>query len=175
MKAKIDILRLLSYSLAFFMLHSPCAGSTPTGCKSLVVSFHGLKPMVSNTAHLRRAAPRQSKICKLVLLFTRLALSLDKIGCASEMKIGTSSFSFHSACTIFALKIKVMERKFKTSAKCAGCVKAIGEKLSAVLSDGDWSIDLNSADRVLSVSADEPTDAVIEQLVREAGFKIEKI
>ncbi len=91
------------------------------------------------------------------------------------MKIGTSSFSFHSACTIFALKIKVMERKFKTSAKCAGCVKAIGEKLSAVLSDGDWSIDLNSADRVLSVSADEPTDAVIEQLVREAGFKIEKI
>ncbi len=68
-----------------------------------------------------------------------------------------------------------MERKFKTSAKCAGCVKAIGGKLSTVLADGDWSIDLNSADRVLTVSVAEPADAVIEQLVREAGFKIEKI
>ncbi len=68
-----------------------------------------------------------------------------------------------------------MERKFKTSAKCAGCVKAIGDKLSAVLNAGDWSIDLNSADRVLTVTAAQPEDAVIEQLVREAGFKIEKL
>ncbi len=68
-----------------------------------------------------------------------------------------------------------MERKFKTSAKCAGCVKAIGDKLSAVLNVGDWSIDLNSADRVLTVTAAQPEDAVIEQLVREAGFKIEKL
>ena len=47
-----------------------------------------------------------------------------------------------------------MERKFKTTAKCAGCVKAIGEKLSKELA---------------------PSDARIEELVREAGFKIEKL
>lgn len=50
-----------------------------------------------------------------------------------------------------------MERKFKTTAKCAGCVKAIGEKLSKEL------------------AADTPSDARIEELVREAGFKIEKL
>ncbi len=59
-----------------------------------------------------------------------------------------------------------MERKFKTTAKCAGCVKAIGEKLSK---------DLTSPDRMLTVAADTPSDARIEELVREAGFKIEKL
>lgn len=68
-----------------------------------------------------------------------------------------------------------MERKFKTSAKCAGCVKAIGEKLNQELSADQWTIDLNSADRVLTVSAEEPSDARIEELVKSAGFKIEKL
>lgn len=68
-----------------------------------------------------------------------------------------------------------MERRFKTTAKCAGCVKAIGEKLGEELSDDQWSIDLTSADRVLTVTADTPDDARIEELVRAAGFKIEKL
>ena len=68
-----------------------------------------------------------------------------------------------------------MERKFKTTAKCAGCVKAIGEKLSKELAADQWSIDLTSPDRVLTVAADTPSDARIEELVREAGFKIEKL
>ena len=67
-----------------------------------------------------------------------------------------------------------MERKFKTTAKCAGCVKAIGEKLSKELAADQWSIDLTSPNRVLTV-ADTPSDARIEELVREAGFKIEKL
>ena len=50
-----------------------------------------------------------------------------------------------------------MERKFKTTAKCAGCVKAIGEKLSKELAAGQWSIDLTSPDRVLTVAADTPS------------------
>ena len=66
-----------------------------------------------------------------------------------------------------------MERKFKTTAKCAGCVKAIGEKLSKELAADQWSIDLKSPDRVLTAAT--PSDARIEELVREAGFKIEKL
>ena len=68
-----------------------------------------------------------------------------------------------------------MERRFKTTAKCAGCVKAIGEKLSQALADSEWSIDLASADKVLTVTAEEPDDERIEELVRSAGFKIEKL
>ena len=66
-----------------------------------------------------------------------------------------------------------MERKFKTTAKCAGCVKAIGEKLSKELAADQWSIDRTSPDRVLTVAADTPSDARIEELVAE--YEVEKI
>ena len=66
-----------------------------------------------------------------------------------------------------------MERKFKTTAKCAGCVKAIGEKLSKELAADQWSIDLTSPDRMLTVAADTPSDARIEELVAE--YEVEKI
>ena len=66
-----------------------------------------------------------------------------------------------------------MERKFKTTAKCAGCVKAIGEKLSKELAADQWSIDLTSPDRVLTVAANTPSDARIEELVAE--YEVEKI
>ena len=66
-----------------------------------------------------------------------------------------------------------MDRKFKTTAKCAGCVKAIGEKLSKELAAVQWSIDLTSPNRVLTVAADTPSDARIEELVAE--YEVEKI
>ena len=43
------------------------------------------------------------------------------------------------------------------------------------LAADQWSIDLTSPDRMLTVAADTPSDARIEELVREAGFKIEKL
>lgn len=66
------------------------------------------------------------------------------------------------------------ERKFKTSAKCMGCVNAIAAKLNNVVSQENWSIDLNSPDRVLTVKSDAP-DGDIVKAVTEAGFKIEKL
>lgn len=68
-----------------------------------------------------------------------------------------------------------MERKFKTTAKCAGCVKTIGARLSAVMADNQWSIDLASPDRILTVTADNVSDNEILNKVRAAGFKIEKL
>lgn len=66
------------------------------------------------------------------------------------------------------------ERKFKTSAKCMGCVNAIAAKLNNVVSQENWSIDLNSPDRVLTVKSDA-SDEDIVKAVTEAGFKIEKL
>ena len=34
--------------------------------------------------------------------------------------------------------------KFKTNAKCGGCVAAIGAKLNTLMASDDWSIDLAS-------------------------------
>lgn len=64
--------------------------------------------------------------------------------------------------------------KFKTNAKCGGCVAAIGAKLNRVVKDDEWSIDLKSADKVLEVTADVPAEKIIEA-VTEAGFKAEQL
>lgn len=64
--------------------------------------------------------------------------------------------------------------KFKTNAKCGGCVAAIGAKLNNVLKDNEWSIDLKSPDKVLEVTADVPADTIVAA-VTEAGFKAEQL
>lgn len=67
------------------------------------------------------------------------------------------------------------ERKFKTSAKCNGCVAAIGEKLNTVMSPDQWNIDLTSPNRTLTVTASDVPDSKIIELVSGVGFKIERM
>lgn len=64
--------------------------------------------------------------------------------------------------------------KFKTNAKCGGCVAAIGAKLNKLVKDDEWSIDLKSPEKVLEVTANVPADTVIAA-VTEAGFKAEQL
>lgn len=64
--------------------------------------------------------------------------------------------------------------KFKTNAKCGGCVAAIGSQLNKLVKDNEWSIDLKSPDKVLEVTADVPADKIIAA-VTEAGFKAEQL
>lgn len=60
--------------------------------------------------------------------------------------------------------------KFRTNAKCGGCITAIGAKLNRIVSPGDWSIDLKDPDKALTVTTDLPADE-IQRTVEEAGFK----
>lgn len=64
--------------------------------------------------------------------------------------------------------------KFKTNAKCGGCVAAIGTQLNKLVKDNEWSIDLKSPEKVLEVTADVPADKIIAA-VTEAGFKAEQL
>lgn len=64
--------------------------------------------------------------------------------------------------------------KFKTNAKCSGCVARIGEYLNRIVASDRWSIDLASADKILTVSADIPAETIIRAL-HDAGFKAEPI
>ena len=59
--------------------------------------------------------------------------------------------------------------KFKTTA-----VAKIGETLDKVVARDQWNIDLSTPDRVLTITSDLSDDRVIE-LVKEAGFKAEKL
>ncbi|CAK7082736.1 heavy-metal-associated domain-containing protein [Parabacteroides sp. APC149_11_2_Y6] len=64
--------------------------------------------------------------------------------------------------------------KFKTNAKCGGCVAAIGLKLNKLMSSDQWSFDLSNPDRVLQVTAEIAPETVIAA-VKEAGYQIEPI
>lgn len=64
--------------------------------------------------------------------------------------------------------------KFKTNAKCGGCVSAIGAKLNEVIKEDEWSFDLSSPEKALEVKADVPAKTILEA-VTSAGFKAEQI
>jgi len=64
--------------------------------------------------------------------------------------------------------------KFKTNAKCGGCVAGIGAKMNKMGEEDEWSVDLKSPDKVLEVTADVPADKIIAA-VTDAGFKAEQL
>ena len=62
--------------------------------------------------------------------------------------------------------------KFRTNAKCGGCVARIGEALGKVVPEGKWSIDLSTPERVLTVETDMSAEEIV-RIVTEAGYKAE--
>ena len=62
--------------------------------------------------------------------------------------------------------------KFRTNAKCGGCVACIGEALGKVVPEGKWSIDLSTPERVLTVETDMSAEEIV-RIVTEAGYKAE--
>lgn len=64
--------------------------------------------------------------------------------------------------------------KFKTNAKCGGCVARIGAELNKSVGGGNWNIDLNTPEKVLTVTSDKKS-AEIVALVQAAGYKAEPL
>ncbi|MBD5298598.1 MAG: heavy metal transport/detoxification protein [Bacteroides sp.] len=63
--------------------------------------------------------------------------------------------------------------KFKTNAKCGGCSAAILGAVRSKFPNQEWSLDLDSADKVLEmhgVPDDAAVAAQVEKTVAEAGF-----
>lgn len=65
-------------------------------------------------------------------------------------------------------------RKFKTNAKCGGCVAKIEASLNTAVARNQWDIDLSTPNRVLTITSDLSDDDIV-RLVVAAGFKAEKI
>lgn len=64
--------------------------------------------------------------------------------------------------------------KFKTNARCEGCVKKIIDNVKDIYPDAKWTLDLESADKVLEVHGipDDPEMArEVEDAIQETGFK----
>lgn len=64
--------------------------------------------------------------------------------------------------------------QFKTNAKCAHCEATILEGMRSRFPNAQWSMDLNSADKVLEVHGipeDAEHAAKVEAAIAETGFK----
>ena len=62
--------------------------------------------------------------------------------------------------------------RFKTNAKCGGCVARIVEALNKIVPAESWSIDLSTPERILTVTSDL-SDGEIVRTVEQAGYKAE--
>ena len=64
--------------------------------------------------------------------------------------------------------------KFKTNIKCGGCIATVTPFLNGDENIENWQVDLESADRILTVETIHSADEVTE-LVKKAGYKAEEI
>lgn len=59
--------------------------------------------------------------------------------------------------------------------KCGGCVQTVRPNLDSIQEVKEWSVDLNSPDRVLTVDGDDLDESRIITAVNAAGYKAERI
>jgi len=65
--------------------------------------------------------------------------------------------------------------QFKTNIKCTGCLGKVTPGLNETAGEDNWEVDLQSFDKVLTVSADEVNESKIREAVEKAGYKAEKL
>ena len=64
---------------------------------------------------------------------------------------------------------------YKTNIKCNGCIATVSpffEKNEAIK---EWSVDLESPDRILTIELDGGEEREIKKLITEAGYEAENI
>jgi copper chaperone len=77
---------------------------------------------------------------------------------------------------IINTKIINMETlKFKTNIKCSGCVASVTEPLNAAAGEGNWQVDLTSADKTLVITNPKIQGQQIIAAVEKAGYKAEEV
>lgn len=59
--------------------------------------------------------------------------------------------------------------KFKTNIKCAGCLAQVGPGLNETVGENQWTVDLDSSDKILTVQG-EVKEAEIIAVMKKAGY-----
>ena len=65
--------------------------------------------------------------------------------------------------------------RLKTNIKCGGCVATVTPFLNQTVGDGNWQVDTQNPDKVLTVTTEEATPETVQQAVQQAGFKAEPL
>lgn len=64
--------------------------------------------------------------------------------------------------------------KFKTNIKCTGCIAQVSPALNETAGKDNWQVDLESADRILTVNTDLKPEELIDA-IKSVGYTAEKI
>ena len=65
--------------------------------------------------------------------------------------------------------------QFKTNIKCSGCIAKVTPALNEAAGESNWKVDTENADKILTISAANLTEAAIKAAIEKAGFKAEKV
>jgi len=65
--------------------------------------------------------------------------------------------------------------QFKTNIKCSGCIATVTPVLNELVGQDNWEVDLQSPDKVLTVSTEQAGKQEIKQAVEKAGYKAEPV
>ncbi len=73
-------------------------------------------------------------------------------------------------------QLKMEKLSFKTNINCNNCIAKVKPFLNQVENIENWQVDINNADKILSVSGEEElTSTEVIEAVQKAGFKIEVV
>ncbi|GGC29636.1 hypothetical protein GCM10011386_22060 [Parapedobacter defluvii] len=65
--------------------------------------------------------------------------------------------------------------KFKTTINCGGCLAAVTPSLNQSVGEGNWQVDINNPDKILTVNANAADADTVVAAVSKAGFKAESV
>lgn len=65
--------------------------------------------------------------------------------------------------------------KFKTTINCGGCLAAVTPSLNQSVGEGNWQVDIDNPDKILTVNAGTVDAGTVVAAVGKAGFKAEAI
>ena len=65
--------------------------------------------------------------------------------------------------------------QFKTNIKCSGCVATVTPGLNRTAGANNWQVDLQSPDKILTVSAEDINATEIKKAMEQVGYKAEEL
>lgn len=72
------------------------------------------------------------------------------------------------------IKMENQELKFKTNINCGSCIASVKPHLDEI-ANGQWGVDTNNKDKILTVKAKHITAEEVKEAVQNAGYNIEQI
>ena len=65
--------------------------------------------------------------------------------------------------------------KFNTNINCGNCIKSVTPFLNELDNVDAWKVDTENPDKILEVELDDENVTVVEDAIKRAGFKVERL